>query len=55
MASEQSGPVKAAHKAALEAVAQRNLAAHKVAKEKRRIADQRAAAERRAYERAKGS
>jgi hypothetical protein len=54
MPSEQSGPVKAAHKAALEAVAQKNLAAHKIAKEKRKKADLLAAAERRAYERAKG-
>jgi hypothetical protein len=49
--NDQSGPVKAAHKAALEATAQRNLAAHKIAKEKRKKADQLAAAERRAYER----
>lgn len=54
MPSDQSGPVKAAQKAALEAVAQRNLAAHKVAKEKRRKADLLAAAERRAYERDNG-
>jgi len=54
MPSDQSGPVKAAHKAALEATAQRNLAAHKVAKEKRKKADLLAAAQRRAYERDKG-
>ena len=54
MPQDQSGPVKAAHKAALDAVAQRNLAAHKAAKEKRRKADLLAAAERRAYERARG-
>ncbi len=53
-ASDASGPVKAAHQAAVEAVAQRNLAAHKAAKEKRRVADLRAAAQRRAEERAKG-
>jgi hypothetical protein len=54
MPQDQSGPVKAAHKAAHEATAQRNLAAHKVAKEKRKKADLLAAAQRRAYERAKG-
>ena len=54
MPSDQSGPVKAAHKAALEATAQRNLAAHKLAKEKRKKAELLAAAERRAYERARG-
>lgn len=52
--NDASGPVKAAHKAATEAVAQRNLAAHKAAKEKRRIADLRAAARRRAEELANG-
>jgi hypothetical protein len=52
--NDASGPVKAAHKAATEAIAQRNLAAHKVAKEKRRVADLRAAAQRRAEERAHG-
>lgn len=54
MSQDQSGPVKAAHKAALEAVAQRNLAAHKAAKEKRKKAALLAAAERRAYERTHG-
>jgi len=34
-----SGPVKAAHKAAVEEVARRNEAAHKRAKEKRKAAD----------------
>lgn len=53
-ADDASGPVRAAHKAATEAVAQRNLAAHKAAKEKRRIADLRAAVLRRAEERANG-
>ena len=52
--NDASGPVKAAHKAATEAIAQRNLAAHKAAKEKRRVADLLAAARRRAEERANG-
>ena len=38
-ADDASGPVKAAHKAAIEDVARRNEAAHKVAKEKRKAAD----------------
>ena len=52
--SDASGPVKAAHQTAIEEVARRNLAAHKAAKEKRRVADLLAAAQRRAEEKAKG-
>jgi hypothetical protein len=36
---EASGPVKAAHKAAILEVQQRNEAAHKIAKEKRKAKD----------------
>lgn len=39
MADEASGPVKAAHKQAILDVQQRNEAAHKAAKEKRRAAE----------------
>lgn len=37
-ADDASGPVKAAHKAAIEEVARRNEAAHRSAKEKRKAA-----------------
>jgi hypothetical protein len=45
---DASGPVKAAHKAAIEEVARRNEAAHKRAKEKRKAADLKAELYRRA-------
>ena len=48
---DASGPVKAAHKAAIEEVARRNDAAHKVAKEKRKAADLKAELLRRQTER----
>jgi hypothetical protein len=48
---EASGPVKAAHKAAILEVQQRNEAAHKAAKEKRKAADIKAEIRRRAEER----
>jgi hypothetical protein len=47
-ADDASGPVKAAHKAAVEEVARRNEAAHKRAKEKRKVADRKAELYRRA-------
>jgi hypothetical protein len=47
-ADDASGPVKAAHKAAIEEVARRNEAAHKRAKEKRKTADRKAELYRRA-------
>jgi hypothetical protein len=50
-ADDASGPVKAAHKAAIEEVARRNEAAHKAAKEKRRAADLKAELFRRRAER----
>ena len=50
-ADDASGPVKAAHKAAIEDVARRNEAAHKAAKEKRKAADLKAQILRRAEER----
>ena len=48
MADEASGPVKAAHKAKILEVQQRNEAAHKAAKEKRKAADLKAEIRRRA-------
>jgi hypothetical protein len=48
---DASGPVKAAHKAAILEIQQRNEAAHKAAKEKRRAADLKAEILRRAEER----
>ena len=48
MADEASGPVKAAHKAEVLEVQQRNEAAHKAAKEKRKAADLKAEIRRRA-------
>jgi hypothetical protein len=50
-ADDASGPVKAAHKAAIEEVARRNESAHKAAKEKRKEADRRAELFRRRAER----
>lgn len=50
---DASGPVKAAHKAAIEEVARRNDAAHKAAKEKRKAADLKAEVYRRKVERDK--
>ncbi len=47
-ADDASNAVKAAHKAAIEDVARRNAAAHKLAKEKRKAADLRAELYRRA-------
>ncbi len=47
-AHDASGPVKAAHKAAIEEVARRNEALHKLAKEKRKAADLEAERYRRA-------
>ncbi|HEY1539114.1 MAG TPA: hypothetical protein VGF63_06930 [Solirubrobacteraceae bacterium] len=47
-ADDASGPVKAAHKAAILSVQQRNEAAHKAAKEKRKAADLKAEVRRRA-------
>jgi hypothetical protein len=47
-ADDASGPVKAAHKAAILSVQQRNEAAHKAAKEKRKAADLKAEIIRRA-------
>jgi len=51
--SDASGPVKAAHQAAIQEVAQRNLAAHKQAKEKRQEEELRAEKRRRAEAKAK--
>lgn len=48
---DASGPVKAAHKAAIQEIQQRNEAAHKAAKEKRRAADLKAELLRRAEQR----
>ena len=48
---DASGPVKAAHKARILEIQQRNEAAHKAAKEKRKAADIKAAILRRAEER----
>lgn len=48
---DASGPVKAAHKAAIEEVARRNDAAHKLAKAKRKAADLKAELFRRQTER----
>ena len=50
-ANDASAPVRAAHKAAIEAVARRNEAAHKVAKEKRKAAELRTELFRRRAER----
>jgi hypothetical protein len=50
---DASGPVKAAHKAAIEEVARRNDAAHKAAKEKKKAADLKAEVYRRKVERDK--
>lgn len=50
-ADDASGPVKAAHKAAIQAVAQRNEAAHKAAKEKRAATDRKDAVRRRLEQR----
>jgi hypothetical protein len=50
-ADDASGPVKAAHKAAIEEVARRNEAAHKAAKEKRKAADRKSELFRRRAER----
>ena len=52
-ADDASGPVKAAHKAAIEEVARRNEAAHKAAKEKRKAADRKSELFRRRAERDK--
>lgn len=50
-ADDASGPVKAAHKAAIDEVARRNDAAHKRAKERKKAADLKAALFRRQAER----
>ncbi len=52
-ADDASGPVKAAHKAAIEEVARRNEAAHRAAKEKRKAADLKSELRRRQAERDK--
>jgi hypothetical protein len=48
---DASGPVKSAHKAAIEEVARRNDAAHKRAKEKKKAADLKSELFRRQVER----
>jgi hypothetical protein len=50
---DASGPVKAAHKAAIEEVARRNDAAHKRVKEQKKAADLKAEIYRRKAERDK--
>jgi len=50
---DASGPVKAAHKAAIDEVARKNDAAHKKAKEKKKAADLKAEIFRRKVERDK--
>ncbi|MEA2156929.1 MAG: hypothetical protein QOE11_3069 [Solirubrobacteraceae bacterium] len=50
---DASGPVKAAHKAAIEEVARRNEAAHKAVKEKKKASDLKAEIYRRKVERDK--